>query len=125
LWNWVLRAKVAAGEKTAIDEYGATNPAEFFAVATESFFERPRDLQQRHPALYEELKRFYLQDPVGWAPAAEAGNGTNRKPTPPILPPAPKRQTDSQEQSITRFFFLISACHGFCAKLWMDLCGIW
>jgi Mlc titration factor MtfA (ptsG expression regulator) len=92
-----LRANVAAGEKTALDEYGATNPAEFFAVATESFFERPRDLQQRHPALYEELKRFYQQDPVGWAPAAEVGNGTNRKPTPPILPPAPERQTDTQE----------------------------
>ena len=92
-----LRANVAAGEKTAIDEYGATNPAEFFAVATESFFERPRDLQQRHPALYEELKRFYQQNPVGWVPAAEVGNGTNRKPTPPNLPPAPERQTDTQE----------------------------
>jgi len=73
-----LKANVAAGEETAIDEYGATNPAEFFAVATESFFERPRDLQQRHPALYEELRRFYQQDPVGWAPAAEVGNGSNR-----------------------------------------------
>jgi Mlc titration factor MtfA (ptsG expression regulator) len=92
-----LRANVAAGEKTALDEYEATNPAEFFAVATESFFERPRDLQQRYPALYEELRRFYQQDPVGWAPGAEMGNGTNRKPTPPILPPAPERQTDTQE----------------------------
>jgi Mlc titration factor MtfA (ptsG expression regulator) len=62
-----LRAEVAAGEKTAIDEYGATNPAEFFAVATEMFFERPRALQSRHPTLYEELKRFYRQDPLGWA----------------------------------------------------------
>ncbi len=47
-----------------LDEYGATDPAEFFAVATESFFERPKDLQQRYPRLYEELKRFYQQDPA-------------------------------------------------------------
>jgi MtfA peptidase len=47
-----------------LDEYGATNPAEFFAVATEAFFERPKDLQQRYPRLYEELKRFYQQDPA-------------------------------------------------------------
>lgn len=45
-------------------EYGATAPAEFFAVATESFFERPTDLQQRYPRLYDELKRFYQQDPA-------------------------------------------------------------
>jgi Mlc titration factor MtfA (ptsG expression regulator) len=47
-----------------LDEYGATDPAEFFAVATESFFERPKDLQQRYPRLYDELKRFYQQDPA-------------------------------------------------------------
>jgi Mlc titration factor MtfA (ptsG expression regulator) len=47
-----------------LDEYGATDPAEFFAVATESFFERPKDVQQRYPRLYEELKRFYQQDPA-------------------------------------------------------------
>jgi Mlc titration factor MtfA (ptsG expression regulator) len=61
-----LRANVEAGEQSAIDEYGATNPAEFFAVATESFFERPLEMQRRHPELYEELKRFYRQDPVNW-----------------------------------------------------------
>ena len=61
-----LRANVEKGEPSVIDEYGATNPAEFFAVATETFFERPRELQQRHPALYEELKAFYRQDPLSW-----------------------------------------------------------
>jgi Mlc titration factor MtfA (ptsG expression regulator) len=47
-----------------LNEYGATAPAEFFAVATESFFERPKDLQRRYPRLYDELKRFYQQDPA-------------------------------------------------------------
>jgi Mlc titration factor MtfA (ptsG expression regulator) len=64
-----LRANVEAGQQSVIDEYGATNPAEFFAVATESFFERPHEMQRRHPELYEELKRFYRQDPAGWRPA--------------------------------------------------------
>jgi MtfA peptidase len=47
-----------------MDEYGATDPAEFFAVATECFFEIPKDLQQAYPRLYDELKRFYQQDPA-------------------------------------------------------------
>jgi Mlc titration factor MtfA (ptsG expression regulator) len=59
-----LKANIEEGKPTIIDEYGATNPAEFFAVATEAFFERPRALQERHPELYEELKRFYRQDPL-------------------------------------------------------------
>jgi Mlc titration factor MtfA (ptsG expression regulator) len=67
-----LRADVEAGEYSALDEYGATNPAEFFAVATESFFERPYQMQRRHPELYEELKRFYRQDPAGW-PSPQTG----------------------------------------------------
>jgi MtfA peptidase len=66
-----LRANVEAGEKSVLDDYGATNPAEFFAVATETFFERPFALKQRHPALYEELRAFYRQDPTRWAPAGE------------------------------------------------------
>ena len=55
-----------------LDEYGAENPAEFFAVATEAFFERPAELRERHPALYEELRAFYQQDPTTW-PGAEPG----------------------------------------------------
>ena len=49
-----------------IDAYGATNPAEFFAVVTEAFFEQPEQLKTRHPALYEQLALFYQQDPAGW-----------------------------------------------------------
>ena len=67
-----LRASVEAGEPSAIDEYGATNPAEFFAVATEFFFERPCQLQERCSELYQELKRFYKQDPACWRVAAPA-----------------------------------------------------
>jgi Mlc titration factor MtfA (ptsG expression regulator) len=59
-----LRRDVSRNRRTLLDRYGATNPAEFFAVATEYFFERPKDLQKRHPDLYAELKLFYEQDPA-------------------------------------------------------------
>lgn len=59
-----LRAASDAGEPTVLDEYGAENPAEFFAVATESFFETPRELRARHLALYAELTSYYRQDPA-------------------------------------------------------------
>ncbi len=49
---------------TLIDPYGATNPAEFFAVVSELFFEKPRQLEKRHPELYEQLRGFYQQDPA-------------------------------------------------------------
>lgn len=49
---------------TAIDAYGATNPAEFFAVATECFFERPSAMKQQYPAIYDDLKKYYRQDPL-------------------------------------------------------------
>ncbi|MDB9374374.1 M90 family metallopeptidase [Nodularia sphaerocarpa] len=52
--------------KTVMDGYGTINPAEFFAVATETFYEKPRQLRQHHPALYEQLQRYYQLDPVQW-----------------------------------------------------------
>ena len=52
----------ARPETSALDEYGATDAAEFFAVATEAYFERPGELRARHPELYAELKRFYRVD---------------------------------------------------------------
>lgn len=55
-----------AGKRDLIDAYGATNPAEFFAVATETFFERPRRLRKKHRELYDELKEYYGQDPAEW-----------------------------------------------------------
>lgn len=62
-----LRAQVQRGEPTLLNYYGATNPAEFFAVVTEYFFGRPQELQQRHPELYEQMERYYKQDPAGWS----------------------------------------------------------
>ena len=64
-----LRAASADGRATVLDAYGATNPAEFFAVATECFFEKSRTLRDRHPALYEVLSDYYHQDPAAAAGA--------------------------------------------------------
>jgi MtfA peptidase len=55
-------------EATLLDHYGATNTAEFFAVATECFFERPREMRSRHAELYRVLSSFYRQDPAQWTP---------------------------------------------------------
>jgi hypothetical protein len=52
------------GRPSSLDTYGATNPAEFFSVATESFFETPVNLREQRPELYEELKLYYQQDPA-------------------------------------------------------------
>ena len=59
-----LQKRAQRGRRTDIDAYGATNPAEFFAVVTEAFFERPKSLRKKHPELYEELSMFYKQDPI-------------------------------------------------------------
>jgi MtfA peptidase len=59
-----LRRDTELGHTDVLDQYGATNPAEFFAVATECFFEKPIQLRRKHPQLYEELKRYYRQDPA-------------------------------------------------------------
>jgi len=55
---------------TVLDEYGAESPAEFFAVATETFFETPGDLRAAHPKLYAQLMLFYEQDPASFGAAA-------------------------------------------------------
>jgi len=61
-----LRSNVEHHKKSVMDKYGATNPAEFFAVATETFFEKPRQLKKKAPDLYAELKSFYNVDPIEW-----------------------------------------------------------
>jgi Mlc titration factor MtfA (ptsG expression regulator) len=61
-----LRARSLRHQKTVIDEYGTTNPAEFFAVATETFFEQPHQLYKRRPELYEEMSQYYRVDPRLW-----------------------------------------------------------
>lgn len=54
-----LKRDAAAGWPTSIDPYGATNEAEFFAVATEAYFTRPDELRAAEPALYATLADFY------------------------------------------------------------------
>jgi Mlc titration factor MtfA (ptsG expression regulator) len=61
-----LRDDLAHGRRTVLRPYGATNPAEFFAVATETFFERPEAMRARHPELYAQLQLYYRQDPAAW-----------------------------------------------------------
>lgn len=72
-WHEVMEREYEAlcdaidrGEPTLIDPYGAEHPAEFFAVATETFFEQSREMEQAHPHLYALLKRFYGLDPARW-----------------------------------------------------------
>lgn len=58
--------KIEKGQPTIIDEYGATNHAEFFAVAVETFFEKPLQLQRRYPILYREMQGYFKLDPMDW-----------------------------------------------------------
>ncbi|WP_446684600.1 M90 family metallopeptidase [Cyanobacterium sp. HL-69] len=53
-------------EYTLIDKYGATNPVEFFAVATEAFFLKGKLIAVNHPLLYEQLRQYYQVDPALW-----------------------------------------------------------
>ncbi len=55
------------GIRSVLDPYGAKDPAEFFAVATETFFEKPGLLQEKHPGLYQQLQNYYRLDPVQWS----------------------------------------------------------
>jgi hypothetical protein len=59
-----LLSDLERDHRQLIDSYGATSPAEFFAVVTEVFFEKPIQLQRHHPELYEQLHSFYQHDPA-------------------------------------------------------------
>ena len=59
-----LERDVRRGRRTVLDPYGLEAPAEFFAVATETFFEDPIALRSHHPELYNLLRDYYRQDPV-------------------------------------------------------------
>jgi Mlc titration factor MtfA (ptsG expression regulator) len=69
-----LRADALYQQQSVLDHYGATSPAEFFAVATETFFEKPYQMADFHPELYAEFLKYYRVDPRAWmaAPAAPA-----------------------------------------------------
>ncbi|QJR14933.1 zinc-dependent peptidase [Usitatibacter palustris] len=72
-WSQVLAYEFAmlqqaafTGQPSLLNHYGATNPAEFFAVATEVFFEQPQAMAHMHPALYAEFANLYRVDPAQW-----------------------------------------------------------
>src|SRR5205085_828473 len=74
------------GRATLLDQYGTTNEAEFFAVATECFFDKPVPMRHRHPELYEVLRDYYQQDPAARCgrPSVGAARGIGRA-TVPLL----------------------------------------
>jgi len=61
-----LQKDARVGRRSLMDHYGATNPAEFFAVATETFFEKPRRMARHHEELFEVLMSYYRIDPREW-----------------------------------------------------------
>lgn len=72
-WGKVLNAefnalhdRASTGRNKVLDAYGTVSPAEFFAVASESFFEKPVQMHERLPELYQQLQTFYNIDPATW-----------------------------------------------------------
>jgi Mlc titration factor MtfA (ptsG expression regulator) len=74
-----LRLQAERGEPTFIDEYGATDEAEFFAVVTEHFFDQPQELQEIEPELYEVFSAFYRQDPAALDQRLDSGERRSRE----------------------------------------------
>jgi Mlc titration factor MtfA (ptsG expression regulator) len=68
-----LRHALSTGQPAAIDPYGAQSPSEFFAVAVESFFERPHALRAAHPDLYAALASYFSQDPASRSDECASG----------------------------------------------------
>jgi Mlc titration factor MtfA (ptsG expression regulator) len=68
-----LQRDARAGRPSLLDQYGATNPAEFFAVATETFFEKPSQMAKHHRELFEVLAGYYQVDPRDWLEPRAAG----------------------------------------------------
>jgi Mlc titration factor MtfA (ptsG expression regulator) len=60
------RAEGSRRARPVFDDYGAHEPAEFFGVAVEAFFEVPQLVRRKHPEVYELLSRYFAQDPAAW-----------------------------------------------------------
>ena len=73
-----LVGQARRNEVSLLDHYGASNRAEFFAVATECFFEQPHAMQAQHGELYGVLQDFYRQDPAQWLPDATVWQGPRK-----------------------------------------------
>jgi hypothetical protein len=65
-----LRACLDRDEEPWLDPYAAEDPAEFFAVCAEMFFDVPADFRREHPGLYAQLARYFRQDPANTRPSA-------------------------------------------------------
>jgi Mlc titration factor MtfA (ptsG expression regulator) len=101
-WSQVLardyehlrRAAWLGSQDSVLDHYGATSPAEFFAVATEAFFGKPWQLEQRHPDLYAELSKYYRADPREWLdrPPAEVAQEEDAV-MPAVMPAVPSSRS--------------------------------
>ena len=63
-----LKGMIALQQVSLFSDYGATDPAEFFAVISEVFFEQPERMADEHPELYQQLALFYRLDPLNWTP---------------------------------------------------------
>jgi Mlc titration factor MtfA (ptsG expression regulator) len=61
------------GEETLLSHYGATDPAEFFAVCSEVFFELPQAMRYVHPSVYRELAAYYGVSPAEWVSGGRVG----------------------------------------------------
>lgn len=61
-----LHRQLQGEAEPALNSYGASSPAEFFAVASEAFFERPQQLANAFPELFGELSRYYRVNPLSW-----------------------------------------------------------
>lgn len=87
-----LRRTVWEGKDSAMDNYGAENEAEFFAVATETFFEKPHRLCDEHPELYGILKSYYGQDTAArweeWHSNKTNAPSTDNSPVASVIFPA-------------------------------------
>ncbi len=69
-----LRRRIKHREYHIIDEYGAENRVEFFAVITELFFCSPTATHEMHPEMYAELMKFYKLDPEQWEIPEHSGH---------------------------------------------------
>jgi hypothetical protein len=78
-----LCERATKGKRSLLDVYGATNEAEFFAVATEQFFDQPVALRGRHAELYGVLRAFYKQDPAARV-EDQSVSGKSRSPCQPV-----------------------------------------
>ena len=103
-----LQAAQVEGMRTLLDSYGASSKAEFFSVATEAFFERPRGMRLHHPKLYQLLSDYFHQDPFALASPDEPSDpliGTPdplRRPQPPTKQPNHEPETEALPPGLVR-----------------------